>query len=93
MKDKLTPVYVVQVASSIPGGIFHKERRDDLGVSEPVPVSENEARSLVAKCEAKGTGARAYHYGWKERGFREGEPNCTELCRNGLWNNEERINK
>ena len=84
--EKLTPVYVVQVESQVPGGIFHKYKRDPDGHGDsPVPVSADEARKVVARLEEKGIGARAYQYGWLERGFRSGEPNCEELCRNGHW--------
>ena len=84
-KERLTPVYLVQVASTVPGGIFHKYRRDDLGVDEPVPATEKDARKIVANLEKKEKGARAYQYGWLQRGYRPGEEMCTELCRNKFW--------
>ena len=84
-RSRLTPIYVVQVASRVPGGIFHKYRRDELGVDEPVPVSADEARKIVARLEKDGKGARAYQHGWGQRGFQSGEPECEELCRSKHW--------
>ena len=48
-------------------------------------LSESGAKELLIKLEFEGEGAKAYHYGFEERGFRLGEESCRELAHNKLW--------
>ena len=85
-REKLTPVYVVQIFMHVTGtGFYHNEKKDRHGIYQPTPMSAVAARNVVAKYEKEKRGARAYQYGWKERGYRSGETMCTELCRNKHW--------
>lgn len=87
----MTPVYGVLTYSVRDGVISTNimwntpESRDRHGISHQVPLSEKQARDKVDELQAKGWPAKAYHFGWKERGFRVGERACTELCRNERW--------
>lgn len=91
----MTPVYGVLTYMVIDGVIRTNSRRntpeerDRHGVWNQVPLFEKQARDKVAELQAKGQPAKAYHYGWSERGFRVGEPACAELCRNERWTHYE----
>jgi len=82
----VTPVYGVLAAGF---DSEHEENypaeRSSSGVRYQVPLSESEARRVVDQLQAEGVAAKAYHYGWKERGFQTHEVACAELCHNERW--------
>ena len=88
--EKLVPVYAVQYRTPGQMAFTVKKPRSQSGArnyleDEAKEFTEDAARKVVADFERQGVGARAYHYGWVQRGFRAGEPSCRELCRNSLW--------
>lgn len=78
---KLSPRYTVKFQREYPNDYITEYCEDSLRWV-PVAFTEKEARKIVAEAAC---GAKAYHYGYKERGFRAGEVACTTLCVNDLY--------
>lgn len=49
------------------------------------PLTEKNAIKLIEQLEREGKAARAYHYGFKQRGFRPTDKNIGEICRTTKW--------
>ena len=85
MNEKLTPIYGILLAGKSPE-YNYPMKRDKHGIFHQVPLTEKQALQTLTDLEKEGKGARAYHYGWKERGFQTHEKPCTELARNKYYN-------
>ena len=100
--ETLTPVYVVAYRVEgmsgdnvyFDGDTSHSvplAKPDKFGVQSrlkggPKEYTADQAVSRAKELEAKGKRVKAYHYGFKERGFQTGEKSCTVVHQSPNWN-------
>ena len=94
-EEKLTPVYGIIIRHKTGETDNYPVERDMTPISDtnatPLggyyqkPLTKDQALQILSKLEKQGTPAYAYHYGFKERGFRTGEKNVGLLAKNKLW--------
>jgi meiotically up-regulated gene 157 (Mug157) protein len=100
--ETLTPIYVVafRIEGIAGNNVFFDgdttrsiplAKPDKFGVQSrtkggPKEFTKNQSITRAKELESQGKRVKAYHYGFKERGFRSGENACEIAYQSPNWN-------